>query len=98
IGVEQINVAMVQLNQITQQNASASEELAATAEEMSSQASNLQSLMAFFSIAGSQGRGHQSAVRPVTMKSEPTVKAPPLHTMKKGNGGAGVNEADFARF
>jgi chemotaxis methyl-accepting protein methylase len=37
-----------QLNQITQQNASASEELAATAEEMSGQAEQLQQLMGFF--------------------------------------------------
>ena len=39
---------MEQLNQITQQNASASEELAATSEEMSSQAEQLQQAMAFF--------------------------------------------------
>ncbi|WP_459475640.1 HAMP domain-containing methyl-accepting chemotaxis protein [Pseudomonas sp. No.117] len=47
-GVTQINSAMLQLNQITQQNASASEELAATAEEMSGQAEQLQRLMGFF--------------------------------------------------
>ena len=41
-GVAQINTAMTQLNQVTQQNASSSEELAATAEEMSSQAEQLQ--------------------------------------------------------
>ena len=41
---------MTQLNQITQQNASSSEELAATAEEMSSQAETLQQLMAFFKM------------------------------------------------
>ncbi|MFW9265624.1 methyl-accepting chemotaxis protein [Pseudomonas sp. NR3] len=51
-GVGQINTAMNQLNQITQQNASASEELAATAEEMSGQAEQLQQLMSFFSLAG----------------------------------------------
>jgi methyl-accepting chemotaxis protein len=49
-GVGQINTAMDQLNQITQQNASASEELAATAEEMSGQAMQLQELMAFFKV------------------------------------------------
>jgi methyl-accepting chemotaxis protein len=49
-GVGQINTAMNQLNQITQQNASASEELAATAEEMSGQAMQLQELMAFFKV------------------------------------------------
>jgi methyl-accepting chemotaxis protein len=42
---------MNQLNQATQQNASASEELAATAEEMSSQAEQLQQVMAFFRLA-----------------------------------------------
>ncbi|TXT35121.1 MAG: methyl-accepting chemotaxis protein, partial [Comamonadaceae bacterium] len=39
-----------QLNQITQQNASSSEELAATAEEMSSQAAQLQQVMGFFRV------------------------------------------------
>lgn len=47
-GVAQINTAMNQLNQITQQNASSSEELAATAEEMSGQAEQLQEAMSFF--------------------------------------------------
>ncbi|MDD5229448.1 MAG: methyl-accepting chemotaxis protein [Methylococcales bacterium] len=51
-GVAQINTAMNQLNQITQQNASASEELAATSEEMSGQAMQLQEMMEFFTISG----------------------------------------------
>jgi methyl-accepting chemotaxis protein len=55
VGVNQINTAMSQLSQITQQNASASEELAATAEEMSTQAINLQETMSFFYVA-EQGR------------------------------------------
>jgi len=42
---------MSQLSQTTQQNASASEQLAATAEEMSGQAQQLQQLMAFFTVA-----------------------------------------------
>ncbi|MGZ4977444.1 MAG: HAMP domain-containing methyl-accepting chemotaxis protein [Methylobacter sp.] len=52
-GVSQINTAMDQLNQITQQNASSAEELAATSEEMSGQATQLQELMAFFTLAES---------------------------------------------
>ncbi|MCX7175232.1 MAG: methyl-accepting chemotaxis protein, partial [Proteobacteria bacterium] len=88
IGVEQVNVAMVQLNQITQQNASASEELAATAEEMSGQAGNLQQLMAFFTIAGAQGKGSPGKGRQVAIhlplaKPEATAKALPMHAMKK---------------
>ena len=47
-GIVQINTAMGQLNDITQQNATAAEELAAIAEEMSGQASQLQETMGFF--------------------------------------------------
>jgi len=53
--VGQINTAMSQLNQITQQNASSSEELAATAEEMSGQAASLQQVVRFFKVDGADG-------------------------------------------
>jgi methyl-accepting chemotaxis protein len=59
-GVGQINTAMTQLNQITQQNASSSEELAATAEEMSSQAAQLQEVMGFFKM-GSRSQPHAAS-------------------------------------
>ncbi len=49
-GIGQINSAMTQMDQVTQQNASASEELAATAEEMSAQAQQLIQTMAFFKV------------------------------------------------
>jgi methyl-accepting chemotaxis protein len=61
--VGQVNTSMTQLNQITQQNASSSEELAATAEEMSGQAENLQQLMGFFKVEGSNAQGVQAPVR-----------------------------------
>jgi methyl-accepting chemotaxis protein len=54
-GVGQVNTAMNQLNQISQHNASASEELAATAEEMSGQAEYLQQTMAFFTVEAGEG-------------------------------------------
>jgi len=56
-GVTQINKAMTQMSQITQQNASSSEELAATAEEMMSQTAALQQLMRFFDL-GAPGAGN----------------------------------------
>ena len=56
-GVAQINQAMMSLNQQTQQNAAASEELAATAEEMSGQASMLNTAMSFFDT----GKGRSTA-------------------------------------
>jgi len=51
-GVSQINRALTGVDQVTQRNASASEELASTAEEMASQAESLQQLMSFFHVAG----------------------------------------------
>ncbi len=88
-GVAQINTAMVQLNQITQQNASSSEELASTAEEMSSQAEQLQQTMSFFRVSGA---GVASSVKHVEVRRQPparqhTTAAPAEH-----------NPADFVRF
>jgi methyl-accepting chemotaxis protein len=49
-GVTQINRALAQVDQVTQRNASAAEELSSTAEELASQAESLQQLMAFFRL------------------------------------------------
>ena len=70
-GVGQINTAMNQLNQITQQNASSSEELAATSEEMSGQAMQLQELMAFFTVNDGAGKTSASSKH---KSSKPMVK------------------------
>jgi len=53
--VAQINTSMVQLNQITQQNASSSEQLAATSEAMSAQVQNLQQLIGSFNLGAQDG-------------------------------------------
>jgi methyl-accepting chemotaxis protein len=53
-GVGQMNKAMLHVDQVTQRNASASEELASTAEEMAAQAESLQQLMSFFRVAGEE--------------------------------------------
>lgn len=47
-GVGQINTAMVHINQVTQQNASASEQLSATSEEMREQVEQLLKLISYF--------------------------------------------------
>lgn len=57
-GVEQVNKAMIQLDQITQQIAASSEELAATAEEASAQAEQLNDLAALFKVRGKQPTVH----------------------------------------
>ncbi len=50
IGAEQVNRAIQQLDQITQQNAAATEEIAATANALAGQSEQLQQLMMFFNI------------------------------------------------
>ncbi|GAK59556.1 methyl-accepting chemotaxis sensory transducer [Candidatus Vecturithrix granuli] len=52
IGVEQINVAVQQLDLVIQQNAAISEETADTADDLLQQAEQLQKIIAFFHIAG----------------------------------------------
>jgi methyl-accepting chemotaxis protein len=54
-GVTQVSKAMGTVDQVTQRNASAAEELSSTAEEMASQAESLQQLMAFFTIRDAPG-------------------------------------------
>jgi methyl-accepting chemotaxis protein len=54
-GVAQIGKAMGLVDQVTQRNASAAEELSSTSEEMASQAESLRQIVSFFQIAGSEG-------------------------------------------
>ncbi len=57
-GVEQINKALLQLDQVIQENASSAEELAGTAEEMNSQAEQLQSAIGYFKTGDGAAAGH----------------------------------------
>jgi methyl-accepting chemotaxis protein len=93
-GVGQINTAMTQLNQITQQNASSSEELAATAEEMSSQAAQLQEVMGFFQVGSSRSHTAAPAGKPA---SAVKAKAAPV-LGKTAAQKAEATEANFVRF
>ena len=82
-GVSQINVAMNQLNQVTQQNAASSEELAATSEEMSGQAVQLQELISFFKIDDSG----------VSKHAKPSVQKLTQHGLKHIH-----DESEFVHF
>jgi len=63
-GVGQINSSMSHLNQIAQQNAASSEELAATAEEMYGQAEQLKQTMVFFKLKNGSMDSHSKSVAP----------------------------------
>jgi methyl-accepting chemotaxis protein len=71
-GVAQMNRSMLQVDQITQRNATASEELAAAAEEMSAQADALRQLSDFFTIEESSS----SKSPPRLTREGPTKREP----------------------
>jgi methyl-accepting chemotaxis protein len=75
-GVAQINRAMSQLDQVTQRNASAAEELSSTAEEMNAQATTLQDAIAFFQVNEGQAvpptPGRKPAVTPLVIRPRTT--------------------------
>lgn len=100
-GVRQINDAMSQLDQVTQQNASASEELAATSEELSGQAEQLEQAISFFKLSDEETR-HEVRAKPKA-KAKPHPAAPAAHEpghrkLALIDGNAAVDEKDFERF
>ena len=98
-GVGQINTAMNQLNQITQQNASSSEELAATSEEMSSQAEQLQQAMSFFTLDSVTTRQPKAAPHRAPLSGKPAPHVPVhQHTAASHHAPGGAVEAEFTRF
>jgi methyl-accepting chemotaxis protein len=54
-GVAQLNESMSQVNQITQRNSAAAQELGSTAEEMATQAASLERQVSWFRVAGGVG-------------------------------------------
>ncbi len=83
-GAQQINTALMQLDTVTQGNASASEEMAGMSAELSLQADTMEKVMAFFSI------DKKDTVRKSIENTEKTTKPqkkfePENNTMEAGN-------------
>ena len=84
MGIEQINKAMMQLDTVVQQNASASEELASMSEELSGQSEQLVGAIEFFKVDSGNEKQAVSAAKapsgaaapsvPSTAKAEPKRK------------------------
>ena len=88
-GVAQINKAMGLVDEVTQRNASAAEELASTSEEMASQAEALQQLVSFFQTG--EGDGRASARAPAYPHAPARTGLPPPRAalVPKGRPAAG---------
>ena len=102
-GVSQINNAMGQVDQVTQRNASAGEELSSTSQQMAAQARSLHELMGFFRLNESDGatpeHNHGPALAPAP--AAPVVSNAPPET-KSGSGAEKASptpvDPDFTRF
>ncbi len=73
-GIEQINKAMMQLDQVVQQNASASEELASMSEELSGQSEQLAAAIEFFKVEAAATR--RAAAGPADAAPRAAARAP----------------------
>jgi len=101
-GVTQISRAMGTVDEVTQRNASAAEELSATAVEMAQQADGLRGLISFFELAETSGPGAESRRAPPAARppAAPRSSASPtyLPTRTSTGGGSAVARAEDANF
>ena len=74
-GINQVNKALLQMDEMTQQNASLVEEAAAASEAMGAQAQELDALVSFFNLNESHSVRHTSTD---TVKTDTTTPAPKL--------------------
>ncbi len=97
--VTQINRAMASVDEVTQRNASAAEELASTAEEMAAQAQSLEEVVSFFRVGGSGAQQGRTSARPLAQPLRSTPEAIPPGTQSMSNRRAPVAaRGDFKRF
>jgi methyl-accepting chemotaxis protein len=85
--VVQISGAMNQVDQVTQSNAAAAEELSGTAEQLAAQARTLNQLMAFFRVSSAGAAHHPWGAPAGDARSAPALRAAP-----------GSDDANFASF
>ncbi len=97
-GVAQINPAVGQLGQTTQQNAAGSEELAATAEEMSGQAEELQNIIAFFKTEAEANSPATQARKVLKAAAARTPARPRAIDARPAQADGSVDETLFVKY
>jgi methyl-accepting chemotaxis protein len=96
-GLTQMSKAMTQVDDVTQRNAAASEELASTAEEMAAQAEALRDLMDFFKLGGADASLPPPRFAGAPRKPAPRRPAAP-HIGKSEVSTNGDGHRGFVRF
>ncbi len=101
-GVAQVSKAMSQVDQVTQRNAAAAEELASTAEEMAAQSEALQQVVSFFRVAAGEVSA-RTAVAPPTLGAQAVPRkgngeSRPVLGLESARLHASAADRDFKRF
>ncbi|MFZ6769403.1 methyl-accepting chemotaxis protein [Undibacterium sp. Di26W] len=81
-GIEQINLAITQMDQVTQQNAALVEEAAAAAETMQDQAGKLAHVVDVFKLNGNQQGVTAASIKSTTSQPQP-AQQPQRHVVRK---------------
>jgi methyl-accepting chemotaxis protein len=98
-GVAQINRVMTQVDQVTQRNATAAEELSSTAEELAAQSAALLQIMNYFKVSGDDSAGPLATRRHgQDAWSESELQQPPLRNRMLAANPNGKTEAETASF
>ena len=85
-GINQVNKALLQMDEMTQQNASLVEEAAAASEAMGAQAQELDALVSFFKLNESSSEKHRAVTSVVKETAVPSM-APKLSNMATATSG-----------
>jgi methyl-accepting chemotaxis protein len=94
VGGAQINLAIQQLDKVTQQNASASEEMSATSEELAAQSEQLASSIAYFRLAESRPAAPKPVKPAVPSPKTPVARSKAATVRKAAGSGFALNMAD----
>jgi len=101
-GVAQINRVMAEVDQVTQRNATAAEELSSTAEELAAQSATLLQIMNYFKVSGDDSAAALAARRHgQDAWSESELRQPALRSRMLAANPNGKTEAEaqsFSRF
>ena len=78
-GIDQVNKAVAQMDQVVQSNAAQTEELSSTARALAAEAGSLQSLVGRFKLESEESQARmQAQAAPVRVNARPPIAPPPV--------------------
>jgi uncharacterized phage infection (PIP) family protein YhgE len=91
-GIEQVSLAVTQMDDVTQQNAALVEEAAAAAESLQDQAARLAEAVSVFKLDGVYSQRSALPMLKEVVAPRPKLASPPVRTKKLAVAGGGNDE------